>query len=196
MQLGVKVGGWSNLRVLLVLCTVGIVIGASAYSAVGLPLLGSPASKAGGAGVKLMGSSPAGLRVDTLNLFPGATLDRVVVLMNPGTRRLRSIGLTVEATTRSLLDRDRRVGLRLRVDSCSQPWRRSASSQILSCLGKSMNLIRSRPVIFTAAHLKGLKSLSPGGVDHLRLRFMLPFEAGDEFQGKTSMLRWSFAETR
>lgn len=127
------------------------------------------------------------------------TIQRAVTLTNGGSPDWASATLTTTAPTSSPLDGNAANGLQMVLDRCSTAWTEAVTpvgSHTYTCGGTRSTLVDSRPVIGADIALGSLASLTAGGPDHLRVTLMLPHNAGDAFQGATSVLRFSFDGTQ
>lgn len=143
-------------------------------------------------GLGQSGSSANRLDVAATGMAPGDTVQRSVDLVNTGSIALSAVTLSTSAGTSSILDTDAVNGLQLAVDRCSTAWTESASPYSYSCSGTVTPVLASRPVIGSDLALANLGSTSPGGTDHLRFTLTLPAAAGNDFQGKSSTIAYTF----
>lgn len=134
------------------------------------------------------------LSVDATDIAPGDTISRTVDLVNNGTLDLSELTLTTTASSSSLLDADPADGLQMTVQSCSAPWTEggTAPGYDYTCGGAFTTLVASRPVIGTDLDLSGSAAMTAGETAHLMIRLVLPESAGNEFQGLTSTVTYTF----
>jgi hypothetical protein len=134
--------------------------------------------------------------VSTSGFVPGDSMSRAIDLRNDGSTELGQVSLAVAATTPSALTTDTTNGLRLTVNSCSDPWVESgtAAAPTYTCTGGFDTLYAGRVVMDQA--LPALASLEPHQVDHLLLTISLPTKAGNTFQDLSSTLSLTFTGTQ
>lgn len=145
--------------------------------------------------IALGASGPANrMSVAATNIVPGDTIQRAVTLTNSGTSALSGVYLTTNATSSSLLDTDATNGLQLSISSCSTPWTESGTSPAYSytCSGTTQTVLASTPVIGSNMTLNNLSSLAAGGSDNLVVTLTFPSAAGNTFQGKSSVVNFTF----
>lgn len=133
------------------------------------------------------GGGGVALRAD--GLFPGASTERAIDLINIG-EAMPGVTFSTEIEKSSVLDRDRDNGLQVSVDSCSEPWTKREGGS--SCEGRAHHLVGSRHVAGGPLLLHGLEVEAPGGVDHLRLTLTLSPTAGEAAQGAVTTFGYSF----
>ncbi|MGF9662352.1 TasA family protein [Arthrobacter crystallopoietes] len=129
--------------------------------------------------------------VNAAGVLPGDSIQRVVELKNSSSAELGSLTLTTAAAANSssVLDSDP-DGLKLSLDSCSVAWSGTPSTGY-TCGGTATNLVADSQII-GSYDVKGSLTSSANGIGHLRVTSTLPKAAGDKFQGKTSVLTFSF----
>jgi hypothetical protein len=176
---------------------------ATAAGAAGLGTFGSFTSTtsasesvaSGTVSIALGASGPANrMSVAATNIVPGDTIQRAVTLTNGGTSALSSVSLTTNATTSSTLDTDTTKGLQLQINSCSVPWTESGTSPAYSytCSGTTQSVLASTPVIGSNMTLNNLSSLTAGNTDNLVVTLNFPSTADNTFQGKSSVINFTF----
>lgn len=139
------------------------------------------------------------LTVGASGLVPGDTIQRSVTLTNDGNQNLASVKLTTDApTTSSLLDTDTTHGLQMLVERCSVAWVEvgAVAPFTYTCGGVTSTVLASGPVIGAAQTLSNLNATSSGGIDNLRVTLTLPSTANNDFQNKTSVIRYTFDATQ
>lgn len=143
-----------------------------------------------------LGASGAANRmsVAATNVVPGDTIQRAVTLTNDGSSALSSVSLTTAATTSSVLDTDTAKGLQLKIDACSAPWSETGTSPAYSysCSGTTQSVLASVPVIGSNLALNNLSSLTSGSTDNLVVTLSFPSAADNSFQGKSSVVNFTF----
>jgi predicted ribosomally synthesized peptide with SipW-like signal peptide len=122
-------------------------------------------------------------------VVPGASVTRVLDLVNDGDAALASIQLGTVATQSSILDSDRVNGLQMTVQSCSVAWTDD------TCAGDLRTLLASGPVVRDTT-LTDPASLTAGVTDHLAVTVSLPAGAGDAFKEKSSQFALTFTATQ
>ena len=123
-------------------------------------------------------------------VVPGASVTRVLDLVNDGTSALASVRLGTVATESSVMDTDTVNGLQMTVQSCSVAWTSDAT-----CTGTVRTLLGSGPVVRDSL-LSDPASLAAGTTDHLAVRLELPVSAGDAFEEQSSELALTFTATQ
>ncbi len=116
-------------------------------------------------------------------VVPGDTIDRTVTIKNSGSSAFGSIGL-VSAGTGGLTSH-----LTMQIDACPTAWS-GAPGTALTCAGAT-NVVPSGTVARTM-DLAGLAALAPNGESHLRVRIALPGSAGNDAQGLSSSISYTF----
>lgn len=145
-------------------------------------------------GLGAVGSAANRLNVGATNIAPGDTIQRAVELANQGSIDFGSVSLTTNAPTTSLLDSDAVNGLQMTIDRCSVPWTESgtAPAYTYTCAGTVTSVVASRAVIGSNLALSNLGSLAAGQSNYLRVTLTLPTVAGNQFQGLSSTINYSF----
>ena len=137
-----------------------------------------------------------GTTVAATGVVPGDTIQRSVQLVKgAGSENFGSVSLTTTAQTSNLLSTDATNGLQLVVDSCSVAWA-NAGNNTLSCAGTTTNVIASRRVIGTMDLSQATSALNSTGNGYLRLTLSLPTSAGDNFQGLSNSITYTFDATQ
>lgn len=113
-----------------------------------------------------------------LNLVAG---DRVQRVFDLRVRHRSHATLVVRAATASTLTYVG-VGVRIRIDRCSRPWR--ARGKTFRCRGRTVTSLRNSPAL--GRHT--LRKLSGRRRNHLRLTLTLPSSAPNALQGQTARL--------
>ncbi|MGY1740633.1 MULTISPECIES: TasA family protein [unclassified Blastococcus] len=143
-----------------------------------------------------LATAGAAIPATTAGFLPGDSMTRAVTLTNSGTSPLSSVTLATTATVSSVLDTNTTNGLKLTVKSCDVPWTQggSATAPTYTC-GGTVTDLGTTPVVSNRT-LAGLKSLNPGGTDHLTFSISLPAGADNTFQDKSSTLSLVFTGTQ
>lgn len=138
------------------------------------------------------------LAVASNGLVAGDTVQRAVTLTNSGNQDLAAVTLTTAATTSSILDTDGTLGLQVAIDRCSVAWTEAgtAPAYTYTCSGTTSTVLASRPVIGANLALANLGSVTAGSTDNLRVTATLPASAGNSFQGKSSVVDFTFTGTQ
>jgi spore coat-associated protein N len=150
------------------------------------------------------------MSVEAAGLVPGDSVQRRVKLSNPsedGQQNLANIKLTTTATTSSLLDTDTTHGLQMKIEKCSGllGWRESATTPYTyTCdqvaandgLGSRSTVLAEGDVIGNEQVLSNMSALTVGNTDDLVVTVTLPQTAGNDFQGKTSTIQYTFVATQ
>ena len=144
---------------------------------------------AGTLSLDLTGFEPT-LTMSGTNLVPGDTVSTRFNLTNSGAVDMAAIGLAVTAPTSSILDTDKVNGLKLSIDSCSVAWTVNNT-----CAGTTSTVL-TQTAARDAVTLTNLTSTAAGKTDNLLVRLTLPAAAGNEFQGKSSVLSLVFTGTQ
>ncbi|MFQ1000622.1 TasA family protein [Modestobacter sp. SSW1-42] len=131
-----------------------------------------------------------GLTMGGKDLVPGDSVSTRVQLANSGALDMSAIGLAVTAPTSSVLDTDKVNGLKLSIDSCSVAWATDNT-----CAGTTATVLA--PIAARdAVTLTNLTSTTAYKTDNLLVKLTLPAAAGNEFQGKSSVLSLVFTGTQ
>jgi hypothetical protein len=176
---------------------------ATAAGAAGLGTFGSFTSttsasesvSSGTVSIALGASGPNNrMSVAATNIVPGDTIQRAVTMTNGGSSALSSVSLTTNATTSSSLDTDTTNGLKLKIDSCSVPWTEAGTAPAYSytCSGTTQSVLATTPVIGSNMTLNNLSSLTAGSTDNLVVTLTFPGTADNTFQGKSSVINFTF----
>ncbi len=130
-------------------------------------------------------------------LVPGTTVATAIDLVVNTSLRPYTITVTTMATSSSLLDQDPRTGLRLTIDRCSIPWEPvpGTARPGYRCPGRSVSVLAPRPVLTSNLPLSNLDADADAdeGKHHLLFSLTLPENAGNEFQGLSSTIHYTFA---
>lgn len=140
----------------------------------------------------------AGTTVAATNLVPGDTVQRAVTLTRSSdTEAFGSVKLTTAATNPSLLTTDAANGLQLKLDQCSVAWVKAASGE-LTCSGTTTPVVATRAVVGTNLDLAAATSTlnTAAAASNLRVSMTLPEAAGNEFQGLSSTVGFTFDATQ
>jgi spore coat-associated protein N len=143
------------------------------------------------------GTADNRLTIGATGMVPGDSLQRLVKITNAGSENLASLKLTTTAPTSSLLDTGS-DGLRMRIQKCSVAWVEVGTSApfTYTCAGTASDVIAERAVIGTDLDLGSVASLAPGGSDSLVVTVSLPTSADNNYQNKSSVIRYSFTGTQ
>lgn len=180
---------------------------AAAASVAGLGTYGTftsstAATAAAGSGTVAIALGEAGtanrLAVASTDLVAGDTVQRAATLGNSGDQDLAAVTLTTAASTSSILDTEPVNGLQLAIDKCSVAWAEAGTTPAYTytCAGTTSTVLASRPVIGANLALTNLASVTAGGTDHLRATLALPSAAGNTYQGKSSVVDFTFTGTQ
>jgi hypothetical protein len=132
-------------------------------------------------------------------LLPGDKVQRLITLANSGTADLAAVTLTTAATTgtaASVLVTDTTNGLQVGIESCSQAWTAGAPGTGYSCGGTKKTVLVTRPLVGGNLALDSLNVLTAGTTDNLLVTQTLPATAGDNFQGATATVNFTFTATQ
>lgn len=137
-----------------------------------------------------------GTTVAANGIVPGDTIQRSVRLTQPASsQNFGTVRLTTTAQTSNVLTTDATNGLQLVVDLCTQAW--VASGNNLTCPGTMTTPLSSRPFIGSNLALPQVANTMNSSADaHLRLTLSLPTSAGDNFQGVSNLLTFTFDATQ
>jgi predicted ribosomally synthesized peptide with SipW-like signal peptide len=144
------------------------------------------------------GASVQGLSVAAVNMVPGDTVQRSVTLTrSSATEAFGSVVLSTTGTAGNLLTGDAANGLQLRVDQCSVAWAQGAGNQ-LTCPGTTTSILAQRAVVGAGMSL-GEATTALNGADaaaNLRVTLSLPGTAGNDFQGLSNTIKFTFDATQ
>ncbi|HAP90059.1 MAG TPA: hypothetical protein DCR15_10095 [Arthrobacter bacterium] len=145
------------------------------------------------------GTAANRLTVASTGLVAGDTVQRAATLTNAGNQNLAAVTLTTAApTTSSLLDTDATNGLQVVIDKCSVAWTEAgtAPAYTYTCGGTTTPVLATRAVIGANLALTNLASVTAGSTDYLRVTATLPASADNTFQGKSSVVGFTFTGTQ
>lgn len=194
---GARSGAGSRLAVSLALV-------AGAAGVAGLGTYGSftsstSASESVNAGRIVLGlaDQSQGLNVAASGMVPGDTAQRAVQLTRAsGSETFGSV--TLSTSGGGLLASDPN-GLKLAVDQCSVPWVKSGTSAAMTCSGTTTSVLTQRAVPMTGQALPaGVLSAvnGTGAAANLRITLSLPLEAGNNLQGASGTIAFTFDATQ
>jgi hypothetical protein len=162
-------------------------------AALGTPVVGLDASSAehGPPGrVEVSMATPAPVTLETPRMAPGDTAVLTLNVVVPSGGPV--VALTTEAEPSSLLDQDPVDGLRLEIERCSGPWQAmpGGNRPRYGCPGRSFPVLAQQPVVLSNV---ALPNLDAGQAEqHLLLSLTLPESAGNDFQGLSSTIHYTF----
>jgi hypothetical protein len=138
-------------------------------------------------------STPAGADTDSLSvtgLSPGSSTDFLLNIRNDGSST-PVIASTVTTSSSTPLDTDATNGLQVEIDRCSTMWQQNGPGAAATCDATSSVIFASTALATANAAAptrttSGLAAMSPGGTDHLRIRFSLPSSAPAGYSSLTS----------
>lgn len=149
--------------------------------------------------IGLTQNATSGTTVAATNLVPGDTVQRAVTLTRSGrTEAFGSVKLTTSPTTSNLLSTDGANGLQLKLDQCSVAWTKVGQTSELSCAGTTTPVLASRAVVATNLDL-GVAATAlndSGAASNLRIQLSLPQAAGNDFQGLSNTIGFTFDATQ
>jgi hypothetical protein len=133
------------------------------------------------------------LSVAATDIAAGDTIQRAVTLTNDGSIDMATpVTLTTAATSSSVLDSDTTDGLQMVIDKCPVAWTESPSAPYTyTCAGTTSTVLASTPVIGANRALANI-AVTAGTPNHLRVTLTLPSTAGNTFQGKSSVISYTF----
>ena len=140
-------------------------------------------------------------------LVPGDTIQRRVSLTNSGSENLASLTLTTRATTSSLLDTDTTNGLQMKIEKCAgaRGWREQGSGPYTYTCDQSADgddagvrttVLARRPIIGSGLALSNISALTAAQTDDMVVTADLPSDAGNDLQGKSSVIEYTFNATQ
>jgi hypothetical protein len=145
------------------------------------------------------GTAANRLTVGAAGLVAGDSIQRAVQLKNTGDQAFAGVNLNTTATTSSILDTDATNGLQLTIESCSNAWAETAvsgSGYTYTCSGTTKSVLAPRGIVGAGVPLTNLASLAAGATDNLRVTMKLPDSADNNFQGKSSTVKFEFTATQ
>lgn len=134
---------------------------------------------------------PTAMSVNASGLVPGDHVERFVDMNTGGSLTMSALKLASNATSSSSLDTDGTNGLQLTVITCDEAWTLHAGAAATCDDASSQTVLGSRAVIFSATTMSNVHT--DGTVDHLKFQWLLPGTADDSFQGKTSVIQYTFS---
>ncbi len=196
-------------KVLASLTLVGVaagVAGLGTYGAFTNSTSASAVVASGTVGIAIGDNGAANrLNIAAAGLVPGDSIQRVATLSNAaGNQALSAVTLTTVAAPSSLLDTDATNGLQVTIDKCSVAWTEAntaaagaAPAYTYTCpsTGTVTSVLPSRSVVGTNLALTGLASTVAGSTDNLRVTMTLPVLAGNNLQGQSSTIGFTFTGT-
>ena len=177
-------------RVLLTLA--GVVLTAAGMGAIALAYPQSTPKPRDTSGPLLALHRQAPLRAVIRGLAAGDQVQRTVDVRNTAGAGGR-LQLRVRVTRKgrhSPLVSNRRLGLRVRVDACSRPWRRVKRTHAFTCKGRVRTLLR--PVAVLGKLRLRHAALRPHRLMHLRITVSLPGTAPNSMERRGVTLRYRF----
>lgn len=129
-------------------------------------------------------------------LLPGASAERLITLENTGDVRLPAITLATDSTLDTLLTTRRTDGLQLKVESCTVPW--TVVNNGVDTCGEGQAVLLGEPAtpVIVAGSALGTLAMEPATSAYLKITTSLPTAAGDEFQGLTDSITFTFKGTQ
>jgi spore coat-associated protein N len=184
-----------------------VVLVGGAASVAGLGTFGgftstTTASEATGTGrVELSSASGVrGLDIAATGMVPGDTAQRTITLTRSSdTQSFGSVTLTTTSAVSNLLTTDTAKGLQLKIDQCPVAWVKAAGSNDLTCpSGADAPVLASRAVIGSPVDLGAATAAlnSNDATAYLRATLTLPAAAGNEFQGLSNTVKFTFDATQ
>lgn len=131
-------------------------------------------------------------------MLPGDKVEKLATLQNTGNSGLNGVTLTTalpDNAASTLLTSDATHGLKITIETCSVPWTGLTAPYI--CLA-SKTVLAETPIIGDGLPkaLTNLASLAPQSSDHLKITTALPSTAGNDFQGKSTTVNFTFTATQ
>jgi spore coat-associated protein N len=140
-----------------------------------------------------------GLSIDAVNLVPGDTVQRSIVLSRSSdTESFGSVKVTTTGTTANLLTSDATNGLQLKVDQCSVAWVKAGGTNDLTCSGTTTPIVAQRAVIGSNLDLGAATTAlnAAGATSNLRVTLTVPTAADNTFQGLSNTVNFTFDATQ
>lgn len=141
-----------------------------------------------------------GLAVPVTGMLPGDTAQRAVQLTRAaGSETFGSVTLSVAGEGLLVTDSN---GLKLIVEQCSVPWTTTGTGtgpKAMTCGGTTTSVLTQRAVTMTGQALSAgvLSSVNgTGAAANLRITLTLPTAAGNNLQGASSTLNFTFDATQ
>ena len=141
-----------------------------------------------------------GLAVPVTGMLPGDTAQRAVQLTRAaGSETFGSVTLSVAGEGLLVTDSN---GLKLTVEQCSVPWTTTGTGtgpKAMTCGGTTTSVLTQRAVTMTGQALSAgvLSSVNgTGAAANLRITLTLPTAAGNNLQGASSTLNFTFDATQ
>ncbi len=138
-----------------------------------------------------------GLNVPATGMVPGDSAQRAVQLTRAsGSETFGSV--TLSTSGGGVLASDPN-GLKMLVEQCSVPWTKVGSTMALSCSGTTTTVLSQRAVPMTGQALPAgvLSAVNGTGASaNLRITLSLPLEAGNNLQGASGTIAFTFDATQ
>jgi predicted ribosomally synthesized peptide with SipW-like signal peptide len=151
---------------------------------------------------KVVLSSAAGavsMATPVADMVPGDVAQRAVTLTrSTDTTSFGSVKLTTTASTSNALTSGVANGLTVKIDQCSVPWTKAATTNDLSCTGTTTAVVAQRAVIGADLDLAAATTTlnAAGAMSYLRVSVSLPAAADNTFQGLSNTLTFTFDGTQ
>lgn len=139
--------------------------------------------------VILSGAESSAITVAATNVIPGDTMQRPVTLSNTGTVDFSSTTLTTTSVGTDATLTSGANPLRMSIDSCSTAWTETGTTKTYTCAGTTTPVLAEGQALITNGSLGAIPA---GQAKHLRATLTLPLAAGNEYQAKTSSLKFEF----
>ncbi|WP_341231537.1 hypothetical protein [Nocardioides salarius] len=138
-----------------------------------------------------------GFNVPATGMVPGDSAQRAVQLTRvAGSETFGSVTLTTAGG--GLLASDAN-GLKMTVEQCSVPWTKVGSTMTLACNGTTTTVLTQRAVPMTGQVLPASTLNAVNGTSaaaNLRVTLALPLEAGNNLQGASGTITFTFDATQ
>jgi spore coat-associated protein N len=152
---------------------------------------------------KVVLSSAAGavsMATPVADMVPGDVAQRAVTLTrSTDTTSFGSVKLTTSASTSNALTSGVANGLTVKIDQCSVPWTKAATTNDLTCTGGTTTaVLAQRAVIGADLDLAAATTTlnASGATSYLRVSVSLPAAADNSFQGLSNTLTFTFDGTQ
>ncbi|MEP7738842.1 TasA family protein [Nocardioides sp. 31GB23] len=138
-----------------------------------------------------------GFNVPATGMVPGDSAQRAVQLTRAaGSETFGSV--TLSTSGGGLLANDAN-GLKMTVEQCSVPWAKVGSTMTLACNGTTSTVLTQRAVPMTGQVLPASTLNAVNGTSaaaNLRVTLALPLEAGNNLQGASGTITFTFDATQ
>lgn len=202
MGISMKTTSGKVLASVALLGTAAAVAGLGTYGAFTSTTEANQEVTAGSVKIDLGNVAPDTMAAVITDMLPGDSVTRLVTLTNTGKSALNNVTLATTTANPSALTTNQSTGLKLKIERCAQAWTADDAGTLACAAGAETLALPLQPIIPTGIASRALEgamsSLTPQGVDHLKITTSFPEAALQaEFPGNpTSTIKFSFTGTQ